>query len=458
MERNQIAVEIHVIALPFPAQGHINPMLQFSKRLASKGLKVTLVTFLENENLTKLPKHSSNITIESISDNNAVISTVEEYWKNFSSMVEQKLVEMVEKQNKFGKHMRSCLVYDSIIPWALDIAKQLGLSAASFFTQSCAVSAIYYHVREGKINVPIEQDFVSLEGMPQLESHDLPSSRYNSEDQPSFISLMTGQFSNLKDVDWIVFSSFNSLEEEVMNWLATQYPIKLVGPTIPSRYLDNRLEDDDDDDYGLSLFKSNTKTLIEWLDSKETSSVVYVAFGSLAALGEKQMEEVANGLKRSDYHFLWVVRESEEKKLPQNFVDETSDRGLVVGWCPQLEILSHKSVGCFITHCGWNSTLEALSLGVPMVAMPQWGDQLTNAKFVTDVWRVGVRVKVNVEGLVSKEEIDWCIRQVMEGEPANEIRKNSEKWKNLARVAVGEGGSSDMNIDEFVKQLQSYWN
>ncbi|KAJ6753863.1 GLUCOSYL/GLUCURONOSYL TRANSFERASES [Salix purpurea] len=108
-----------------------------------------------------------------------------------------------------------------------------------------------------------------------------------------------------------------------------------------------------------------------------------------------------------------------------------------------------------MTHCGWNSTLEALSLGVPMVAMPQWTDQPTNAKFVADVWQVGVRIKVGENGMVIREEIERCIKEVMmEGERRDAIRTNSEKWKKLARMAMDEGGSSDKNIEEFVAKLE----
>ncbi|PRQ46040.1 putative UDP-glucuronosyl/UDP-glucosyltransferase [Rosa chinensis] len=118
---------------------------------------------------------------------------------------------------------------------------------------------------------------------------------------------------------------------------------------------------------------------MKWLDSKEAGSVVYVSFGSLANLKKEKMEELAWGLNNSNYHFLWVIKESEKEKLPINFFEEISEKGLVVSWCSQLQVLAHKAVGCFVTHCGWNSILEALSLGVPMVAVPQWADQTTNA-------------------------------------------------------------------------------
>ncbi|KAJ6287846.1 hypothetical protein OIU78_029187 [Salix suchowensis] len=261
-------------------------------------------------------------------------------------------------------------------------------------------------------------------------------------------------------LDIAEYASFNSMAlknfaylYQVVNWLETQRSIKPIGPMIPSVYLDRQLEDDRE--YGLSLFKPALDGCMEWLDSKEPGSVVYVSFGSLAALGEDQMAEIAWGLRRSGCYFMWVVRESEEKKLPCNFAEDSSEKGLILNWSPQLQVLAHKSVGCFMTHCGWNSTLEALSLGVPMVAMPQWTDQPTNAKYIADVWRVGVRLQANEKGIITKEELEKCTREVMGGETGDEMRRNSEKWRKLAMAAVGEGGSSDKNITEFAAKLAS---
>ena len=149
------------------------------------------------------------------------------------------------------------------------------------------------------------------------------------------------------------------------------------------------------------------------------------------------------------------VQESEKRKLPSNFKSEAQERGLIVSWCPQLEVLAHSAVGCFVTHSGWNSTLEALSLGVPMVTIPQWADQPTNAKFVEDVWQAGVRAKANDKGIVTKEEIEICIKEVMVGEKANMVKKNVLMWKEMAKEAMIEGGSSERNIQEFVSSLTS---
>ena len=118
-----------------------------------------------------------------------------------------------------------------------------------------------------------------------------------------------------------------------------------------------------------------------WLNTKPEGSVIYVSFGSMANLSNKQMEELAFALKGSNFYFLWVVKASEEAKLPKKFVENIGNKGLVVQWSPQLEVLANKAIGCFLTHCGWNSTLEALSLGVPLVGISQWTDQIPNSKF-----------------------------------------------------------------------------
>ena len=172
--------------------------------------------------------------------------------------------------------------------------------------------------------------------------------------------------------------------------MASQWAVKTIGPAIPSVYLDKRLPQDKE--YGVSLFKPETSICISWLCGKEDGSVVYASMGSLASPGEEQMEEMATALQSCNKYFLWVAL---------NFKERTSEKGLIVNWSPQLEVLAHPVVGCFVTHCGWNSTLEAISLGVPLVAFPKWTDQPTNAKCIADFGGVGVRVKANDRGIVT---------------------------------------------------------
>lgn len=229
------------------------------------------------------------------------------------------------------------------------------------------------------------------------------------------------------------------------------WKVRTIGPTLPSMYLDKRIEDDKD--YVINLFKPDYGSCMKWLQDKSSGSVVYVSFGSAARLEVEQMEEIARGLEQSNFNFLWVVRESEQAKLPTNFINEISEKGLVVTWSPQLEILKHESIGCFVTHCGFNSVLEAISLGVPMVGMPQWTDQPANAKYVEDVWDVGVRARPDEKGIVKREVLESLIRDVMEGEKGKTIKKKAANWKILAKEAVDEGGTSDRNITEFAAEL-----
>ncbi|XP_060173762.1 mogroside IE synthase-like [Lycium barbarum] len=444
----EITNKAHVLVLPYPIQGHINPMVQFSKRLASRGVKVTLVTI---DYVSKnMPKEFGSIKIESIPHDDDPPQSVDKSLEWLLALLSKSLGAIVEKLSD-SEYPVKVLVYDSIIPRPIDLAHQLGLKGAAFFTQSCSLSAIYYHMDPETSKVPLDGSVVTLPSLPLLEKEDLPSFIYESDLYPSLTRIIFSQNIHFKKADWLFFNTCDVLEKEVIDWLRTQYPIKTVGPTIPSMYLDKRLKEDKE--YGLSLFKPNSETCVKWLDSREIGSVVYVAFGSLASLGEQQMEELAWGLMTSNFHFLWVVRTSEENKLPNEFMLKLSERGLIVNWCPQLDVLVHQSVGCFFTHCGWNSTLEALCLGVPMVAMPQWSDQPTNAKFISDVWQTGIRVKAGEDGVVNRDEIASSIREVMEEEKGIMLKENAIKWKQLAKAAIDEGGSSDKNIEEFLSNL-----
>ncbi|KAF8014052.1 hypothetical protein BT93_H0018 [Corymbia citriodora subsp. variegata] len=457
------AKDVNVLVLAHPVQGHINPMLQFSKRLASMGLRVTFLIPMSTEKSLNLV-NASSIQVEYISEglDNVEVDklSIDEYLEHLRVSVSRSLSDFIQKHQSCQENPAKVLIYDSIYCWALDMAMEHDMHGASFFTQ-CVVSCIYYLVHQGTVKLPVEA--VDGQGrvlsdppvMSVLGPNDFPSFVVDVDKYPAILKLVLGQFSNFRKAKWLLFNTFTELEEELVNWMGNQWSLMTVGPTIPSVYMDKRLEDDKD--YGLSLFEPEAEACLRWLDSKPPRSTVYVSFGSLASLGEDQMEELASGLRSMKSHLLWVVRESEEKKLPRNFMQELGldddKKGLVVRWCNQLQVLSHGSVGCFMTYCGWNSTLESLSLGVPMVVMPQWTDQPTNATFIVEVWKVGLRVKANERGVMTAEEIESCVNEIMGGERRKEIRENSLKWKEIAKLAIDKGGSSDKNIQEFVSNV-----
>ncbi|XP_021762769.1 UDP-glycosyltransferase 74G1-like [Chenopodium quinoa] len=463
MEVTKQAHKAHVLVFPFIGQGHVNPMLQFSKRLAFKGIKPTLITaqyiFKSMQTTTIETQFGPPIQIRSISDGydddsgGSHPESIAAYLDSLRVNGAKSLAQLIMRLNDEGDPVQA-IIYDGFLPWALDVARQFGLVAGLFFTQSCTVNSIYYHVQRGLIQLPLtgpDLIKVSVPGAPELHPFEAPSFVHTYGSYPFWFDVILGQFSNIDQADWVLCNIFYDMEKEVVDWMAKLWKVRTIGPTVPSYYLDKRLEDDTD--YGLHLLKPDKTLCKNWLDSKPKDSVVYVSFGSAAELSNEQFQELARGLKNSDLNFLWVVRESEQAKLPKGIIEENSKQGLVVGWASQLEVLAHEATGCFVTHCGFNSILEALSLGVPVVGVPQWTDQGTNAKFVEDIWGVGVRARVDDKGIVQRKQLEECITEVMEGEKSEEIKKNLSKWKKLAKEAVDVGGSSDKNIDEFVAYL-----
>ncbi|KAH7550419.1 hypothetical protein ACOSP7_024262 [Xanthoceras sorbifolium] len=439
----------HVLVVAYPAQGHINPLLQFAKRLASKGLKATLATTPYTVNSIQV----TTVGVEPISDGFdeggfKQAPSVKAYLESFEQVGSRTLADIILKYKNSSTPI-NCIVYDSLLSWAIDVARQFDIYGALMFTNSASVCSMYWQIHQGVFTLPVEQETetVSLPGLPPLGLPDLPSFLAQPASHPAYLAAILEKYGILNQIDWVFCNSFDELESELVKAMLGQWPLKMVGPLVPSAYLDQQI--DGDSAYGASLWKSKNDRCTEWLDRKPENSVIYVSFGSMADIARKQAEEIARGLQASNRPFLWVARDM-ENKLPRGLAGET---GLIVSWCNQLEVLAHPAVGCYITHCGWNSTLEALSLGVPMVGVPQWSDQPTNAKFVEDLWKVGVRVKKDEDGIVTGEELKKCIEEVMEGEKCKEIKRNADKWRDFAKKAVGVGGSSDGNIDEFIEKM-----
>ncbi|CAL1404010.1 unnamed protein product [Linum trigynum] len=448
----------HVLLLPYPGQGHVNPMIHFGRRLISRGLRATLLTSVFISQSMNLASPVGGVHLDAISDGFdgggfSQAASIDDYLHRLKEAGSSTLSDLITKYEA-TPHPVTALVYEPFLPWALDVAKDHGLYAASFFTQPCAVDFIYYNIRHGLLKLPVETWPVRVPGWAvELEPRDVPSFVNAPEAYPAYFAMVVDQFSNTDKADYVLINTYYELEKEALDTMSKVCPILAIGPTVPSIYLDNRIPNDDE--YGVDLFTLQRSTATAWAAAKPPNSIIYVAFGSMVNFPPAQMTELASGLKRTNHPFIWVIRDTELAKLPHNFVDDLGDNALVVNWAPQVEILASGKVGCFFTHCGWNSTIEALSLGIPMVAFPQWTDQPPNAKLVEDVWRVGVRVRVEEDGMVRGAELERCLKEVMEGESGREMKRSAEKWRELAVLAVSEGGSSNRSLDEFVARVKS---
>ena len=254
----------------------------------------------------------------------------------------------------------------------------------------------------------------------------------------------------------MIFNTVHELELESLNAISQKIPVYPIGPLLlmlsPTRKANVRDT--------ISLWAEDRECLT-WLDAALPSSVLFVSFGSLASLGAEQLKELAEGLEASERPFLWVIRPDVLKGrpvsslLPEGFVERTKGRGLIISWAPQVEVLSHPSVGGFLTHCGWNSITENLSTGcVPMLCWPQLADQRLNARIVVDNWRVGLEIEVEHGNIVNASAIERAVVELLLGDAGKEIKKRSLVLKEVVAQCVQEGGSSQRYLQSLVENLK----
>ena len=455
----------HFLLVTFPAQGHINPALQFAKRMIRTGAEVSFATSVSaHRRMAKRPNLEGLQFVpfsDGYDDGFKSSDDIQQYMSEIKRRGSETLREIVVRNSDEGRPF-TCIVHTLLVPWAAEVARGLVVPYALLWNEPATVLDIYYYYFNGYgdafRNISNEPTCsIELPALPLLSSRDLPSFLVNSNAYTFFLPMLHEQLEalNQETNPKVLVNSFDALETEALKAVDKLHLIG-IGPLVSSAYLNSK--DPSDTSFGGDLFQGSDDYM-EWLNSKPKSSVVYVSFGSISVLSKTQKEEIARGLLDCGQPFLWVIRApengeevKEEDKLSCR--EELEKKGMIVPWCSQIEVLTHPSLGCFVSHCGWNSTLESLVSGVPVVAFPQWADQGTNAKLIEDIWKIGIRVIVNEEGIVESDEIKRCLEIAMRGGvKGEEMKRNAEKWKNLAREAVKDGGSSDMNLKGFVDEV-----
>nr|UHH90554.1 UDP-glycosyltransferase [Nicotiana benthamiana] len=468
--------QVHVFLVSFPGQGHVNPLLRLGKRLAAKGI---FVTFSAPESCgSEMKKSNPKIaTSEPIPYGNGMMrfeffdddwdhskpneNGLDSYLQHLELTGKKILPKMIKKYEEQGRPI-SCLINNPFIPWVCDIAENLGIPSAMLWIQSAASFSAYYHYYNNLVPFPSNSQpeiDVQLPYMPLLKYDEIPSFLHPSTPYDFLKRAILGQYKNLSKLSFLLMETFQELELDVVNYLVSKnIPIKTVGPLFKYPKLVTSISDDVQGD-----FMKVDENCINWLDKKSSSSVVYISFGSIVILKKEQGEEIAYGLLNSGVNFLWVIKPPtkvpnfEPFVLPNGYLEKVGDRGKIVQWCPQEQVLAHPSVACFVTHCGWNSTMEALSSGMPVLAFPQWGDQVTDAKYLVDIFKVGLRLcRGEAENkIIPREEVEKCVREVISGLKAAETKDNALKWKKVAEEAVADGGSSERNLQDFVDYVRS---
>ncbi|KAJ0800411.1 putative UDP-glucuronosyl/UDP-glucosyltransferase [Helianthus annuus] len=247
----------------------------------------------------------------------------------------------------------------------------------------------------------------------------------------------------------IIWNSFKEPEEAILKILSHDFPIPTftLGPLL--KYLPLSTS---------GIIFEQDQTFFSWLDTQAPKSVIYVSFGSLAGITKSEFQETAYGLVNMNIPFLWVVRPGMVKGsewiewLPEKFLEEVGDRGRIVKWCPQKEVLAHEAIGCFWTHSGWNSTLESICEGVPMICSPCDVGQPIIARYVSDVWKIGILLEDGLE----REGIKRELKRLMLDKEGEEIRCRINALKDEVNISFHEGGSSHRSLQSLVAYIQSF--
>jgi hypothetical protein len=301
------------------------------------------------------------------------------------------------------------------------------------------------------------ETLVHSPGMLPIRAVDMPLMVQDKESETTKVRLH--QFRRISEGRGVLVNSFDWLEPTALRALAD-------GVCVPSRptprvYCIGPLVDD-----GKKGGEKRHECLA-WLDAQPRQSVVFLCFGSKGAFSAAQLKEIARGLESSGHRFLWAVRSPPEEQsefpepdlerlLPAGFLERTRCRGMVVSsWVPQAEVVRHEAVGAFVTHCGWNSTLEAIMSGLPMVCWPLYAEQALNKVFMVEEMKIAVALEGYEEGMVKAEEVEAKLRLVMETEEGRKLRDMLVVAKKMALDAIGQGGSSEAAFAEFLRDLEN---
>jgi hypothetical protein len=289
-----------------------------------------------------------------------------------------------------------------------------------------------------------------IPGMKGIRLRDIPSFVRTTDPEDFMLKFIKAESERAKKASAIVLNTYDALEHEGLVSLASMLPpVYSIGPL---HLLLNQVTDSDLKLIGSNLWIEESGCL-EWLDSKEPNSVVYVNFGSITVMTSDQLTEFAWGLANSDQTFLWVIRPDlvagDSAMLPPEFVSATKERGLFASWCSQEQVLSHPSIGGFLTHNGWNSTIESICGGVPMICWPFFAEQQTNCRYCCTEWGIGMEINSDVK----RGEVESLVSELMGGEKGSEMKKKTREWKKMAEEAITSTGSSCMNLDDMINKV-----
>ncbi|CAN6243942.1 unnamed protein product [Urochloa humidicola] len=480
--RPEIMARPHAVVVPYPGAGNINPALQLAKLLHRHGVYITFVNTEHNHRVVQDVEGAAAVRGRDGFRFEAIPDGLSEADRGKQDYGQSLLVStttrcaaplrdlIVRLSGTPGVPPVTCVVSTGLMTFALGVARDLGIRIMVFWCAGAASLQAHMNMRELRKRgyVPLkDESFLKngyldmtiidwIPGVPPIALGDVSSFVRTTDPDDFGLAFAESELSSCTKAGALILNTFESLDADVLAALRSEYAhVYTVGPL--GSLLQNAAIAADgnstDSSTGLSLWKQDAECL-SWLDTQAPGSIVYVNFGSHTVMTLEQVAEFAWGLRTSDHRFLWSIRDDamRNRALPPAFVAEAAaGRGCVTAWCPQEKVLRHPAMGCFVTHCGWNSMSESMAAGVPMVCWPGFADQYTNCKYACEVWGVGVRLDAEVK----REQVAMHVRKVMGDE---EMKVNTARWKAEALAASSPDGSSYENLLSMVRALGSSVN
>ncbi|KAA8518729.1 hypothetical protein F0562_016497 [Nyssa sinensis] len=462
----------HAIMIAYPLQGHVTPCVHLATKLASNGFTITFVNTeaIHHKISTAHPNSAGDdlfvearqsgldIRYMTVSDGLPVEFDRNLHLDQFLDALLHVLPVHVDEL--VGKIVRNsdppvcCLIADTFHEFSPRIADKYKLVNVSFWTEPALVFTLYYHLdllrsngHFDSINGNRKDNIDYIPGVRSIEPKDLMSFLQEIDTSTGLHRMIFKSFEEVKRADFIICNTVEEFECETISALHKKQPTFAIGPIFPTSFTKSIV--------ATSLWSESDCT--QWLNTKSRGSVLYVSFGSLANVSKKDIVEIAHGLLLSRVNFIWVLRPNivssvESYSLPVGFEDDIKDKGLILPWCSQIAVISHPSIGGFLTHCGWNSILESIKCAVPLLCFPLFTDQLTNRKLVVDDWRIGINLCD--KNSITRQEVAEKINHLMGGKSADELRKLIKKVKRTMESALAIDGSSEKNFNQFIQDVK----
>ncbi|KAL8489504.1 hypothetical protein ACS0TY_024936 [Phlomoides rotata] len=457
-----MAKDVAVLMVPFPLQGHLNQLLHLSRLISAYEVAVHYVTTATHIRQARRrvqgwdPISMSNIIFHELSslsfqspppNPNASIMFPSHHQPLFNALPALRTPIAALLRDLSATSRRVVVIYDSLMGSVIQDFVQFP-NAESYIFHSVSAYTIFFFLWENQ-GRPFAVDNEVLQNLPSIEGCFTPEFLNFVNKQQKYLKLNSGRIYNTCRV---VESPFlELLEKPQISGNKTQWAL---GPFNPVTNPEERKNE------------SSRHKCLKWLDSQGPNSVIFVSFGTTTTLPERQIQELAIGLENSKVRFIWVLRDADagdvfadefkRAVLPIGFEERVRDRGIVErDWAPQLEILGHSSTGGFMSHCGWNSCIESISMGVPIAAWPMHSDQPRNTVLVTEVLKIGLVVKdwARRNEVVKASVVERTVRKLMGLPEGAEMRKRAAELGGAVRKAVAEGGLTRLELDRFISHI-----